>query len=149
MAKGKYQEWLEQDKLNYIEALARRGCTDREIADAMGIVPSTFYEWIKAHVDISNAIKNGREISIVAVENALFKSAIGYTYVEQQLNKKGELVEVTKTVQPNLGAQIFILKNRKPQYWKDKIMTDDDERAIEQAKDVLVQIKKVAGISDK
>ena len=58
------------------------------------------------------------------VENALLKRALGYKYDEvTQENIKGELVVtkvVTKEVQPDVTAQIFWLKNRKPEEWRDK-----------------------------
>jgi len=54
----------------------------------------------------------------------LLKRALGYTY-EETSNKYecGVLTErkvTTKEVVPDTTAQIFWLKNRKPQEWRDK-----------------------------
>ena len=45
MAKGKYQEWLEPEKLILIEGWARDGLTDEQIAKNIGISRSTLNEW--------------------------------------------------------------------------------------------------------
>lgn len=149
MAKGRMAEWETDENLERITTWARRGLTDEEIFANIGVSRPTFYDWLKKSPNILNALKKGREISIEKVENALFKIACGYDVEENILDSTGKIISTkTKHIQPNLGAQIFILKNRKPQYWKDKIITDDDEKAIARAEDVLVAIKKVAGLND-
>ena len=58
IARGKYQEWLEQDNLLMIEGWARQGLTDEQIAKNMGIKKSTFYDWLKKYPDISESLKS-------------------------------------------------------------------------------------------
>lgn len=82
MAKGKYQEWLEPDGLLKLEAWARDGLTDEDLAKKLGIVSSTLYEWKKKYSEISEALKRGKEVTDIEVENALLKRALGYTYTE-------------------------------------------------------------------
>ena len=41
MANGKYEQWLEPEGLTLLEGWARDGLTDEQIANNMGIVPST------------------------------------------------------------------------------------------------------------
>lgn len=124
MAKGKYQEWLEPEGLLKIEGWARDGLTDEQIAANMGIRRETLIDWKKKYPNIYNTLKKGKEVIDRQVENALLKRALGYKYDEvTQENIKGELVVtkvVTKEVQPNVTAQIFWLKNRKPEEWRDK-----------------------------
>lgn len=124
MAKGKYQEWLTPDGLLKLQAWARDGLTDEQIAHNMGIVTSTYYKWKTEHEEISEALKKGKEVVDIEVENALFKRAIGYKYDEttKELTQDGLIVTkvVTKEVQPDTTAQIFWLKNRKPAEWSDR-----------------------------
>ena len=130
MAKGKYQEWLTEEGLLQLEAWARDGLTDEQIAANIGISRSTLNEWKKKYSDISDTLKRGKEVVDIQVENALLKRALGYTYTEttreKQFNPETgqyELV-VTKTVekevQSDTTAQIFWLKNRRPEQWRDK-----------------------------
>ena len=124
MAKGKYQEWLEPEGLLKIEGWARDGLTDEQIANNMGIATSTLYEWKKAHSEISESLKRGKEVIDRQVENALLKRALGYEY--EEISEKYELGILTerkvtkKQVVPDTTAQIFWLKNRKPSDWRDK-----------------------------
>ena len=127
---AKYAEWLEDDNLILLEGWARDGLTDEQIAHNMGIAYSTFREWKKKFPAFSAALKKSKEVADRAVENALYKSACGYDFQEvtkeRRFNKatgQYELMVVkTKTVhvQPSQTAQIFWLKNRKPDVWRDK-----------------------------
>lgn len=136
MARGKYQEWLEPDGLLKLEAWARDGLTDEQIAGKIGIRRETLYDWKKKYPNISNALKRGKEVTDIEVENALLNNAKGFTYIEQVVSTKKEVlyengkkikeisepvvVEIEKFKQPETTAQIFWLKNRKPEQWKDK-----------------------------
>lgn len=130
MAKGKYHEWIEPDGLLKLEAWARDGLTDEQIAQNMGIATSTLYEWKKKFPEITEALKKGKEVVDIQVENALLKRAMGYKYteitkepvVDKETGKTKMVVvkEVTKEVLPDVTAQIFWLKNRKPVEWRDK-----------------------------
>ncbi|WP_258107202.1 transposase [Christensenella minuta] len=116
MAKGKYKEWLDPDNLKLLEGWARDGLTDKDIAANMGIVVSTLYDWKKKYSEISEALKKSKEAVDYKVENALLQSALA----------------------GNTTAQIFWLKNRRPDKWRDKQETkieagDNLAEAIEQA----------------
>lgn len=130
MAKKKYLEWLQPEGLLKIESWARDGLTDEQIAENMGISRSTLNEWKKKYPDISDTLKRGKDIVDIQVENALLKRALGYSYVETtkelMLDKASGKIEmmitktVTKEVQPDTTAQIFWLKNRRANKWRDK-----------------------------
>lgn len=98
MAKNKYEEWLTEEGLVLIGGWARDGLSKEQIAENMGICRDTLYEWEKKFADISDALKKGREVADRNVENALYQNALN----------------------GNIAAQIFWLKNRKPNEWKDK-----------------------------
>lgn len=120
MAKGKYQEWLEPDGLLKIEGWARDGLTDEQIAANIGIGYSTLQTWKSKYQDIQDSLKKGKEVVDRQVENALLKRALGYQYDEITLENGVETKRVTKEVVPDTTAQIFWLKNRKPNQWRDK-----------------------------
>lgn len=152
MAKGKYDKWLEPDGLLLLEAWTRDGLTDDDIALKLGVNRTTLYDWKKKHPDISDALKRGKEVVDIEVENALFKRALGYKYTEvtreRVFNKENEnydfvvTKEVTKEVVPDTTAQIFWLKNRKPEQWRDKQIIESKEngrtfdRIIEAVKNI-------------
>lgn len=131
MAKGKYQEWLEPEGLLKIEGWARDGLTDEQIANNMGINVATLYRWKIDYCEICESLKKGKEVVDRMVENALLKRALGYEY--EEVSEKYELGILTerkvtkKQVVPDTTAQIFWLKNRKPNDWRDKRNSDDFE----------------------
>ena len=128
MAKSKWNQVKE--KLSLIECWARDGLIDKQIANNLNISEDTFYEYKKKYPEFSEALKKGKEVVDYEVENALLKRAMGYDYEEEtyesRFNKEsGEYEEVLtkrvkKHVQPDTTAQIFWLKNRKPDVWRDK-----------------------------
>lgn len=124
MARGKYAEWLTDEGLLKLEAWARNGLTYEQIAKNIGITDRTLYAWMKEYSPISQTLKKGREVVDIEVENALLKRALGYTYREVTYEEdNGELKKkkvVVKEVVPDTTAQIFWLKNRKPEDWRDK-----------------------------
>lgn len=130
MAKGKYQEWLTEEGLLQLEAWARDGLTDEQIAANMGIGYSTLQTWKSKYQDIQDTLKKGKAVVDIQVENALLKRALGYSYKEVTREKifnpetgQYKLMptkEVTKEVVPDTTAQIFWLKNRRPDMWRDK-----------------------------
>lgn len=137
MALGKINEWLEKDKLILLEGWARDGLTDEQIAKNIGIATSTFYEWKKKELEFSEALKKGKEVIDFEVENALLKKALGYTITikEEKLDRDGCVHTLEKDVyiSPDTTAQIFWLKNRKKEQWREKVevvKTDEDLQNI-------------------
>ncbi len=136
MAKGKYKYWLTAEGLLQLEGWARNGLTDEQIAQNMGIGTRTLYEWKQKYPQISQSLKINKEIVDIQVENALLKRALGYSFTEttkeRKLNDatgKYEMVttkEVVKEVTPDTTAQIFWLKNRKPEEWRDKRTVENE-----------------------
>lgn len=135
MAKGKYQEWLTEEGLLQLESWARDGLTDEQIASNMGITRKTLAEWKTKYSDICDTLKRGKAVVDIQVENALLKRALGYSYDEVTRERVldydpstgqvvGSHMEITKIVkkevQGDTTAQIFWLKNRRPEQWRDK-----------------------------
>lgn len=139
MAKSKWEDIKE--KLTLIEGWARDGLTDKQIAKNLGIGIRTFYEYKNTYPQFSQSLKKGKEVIDFEVENSLLKRALGYEYTEvtkeriMRKDEKGQPITdihgfpcydmvVTKTVKkevvPDTTAQIFWLKNRRPDKWRDK-----------------------------
>lgn len=131
MANGKYEYWLTPDGLLLLEAWARDGLTDEQIALKMGINVATLYRYKQSYCEICDALKKGKEIVDIQVENALFKRAMGYEYEETKIiisEKDGRRVEtVKKQMPPDTTAQIFWLKNRKPEKWRDRVEVQNND----------------------
>ena len=98
MAHGKYKEWLSEENLALLEGWARDGLTDEQIAHNVGITAKTLYEWKNKHRAICDALKKGKEVVDYQVESALLNKALN----------------------GDTTAQIFWLKNRRPDKWRDK-----------------------------
>ena len=133
MALGKINEWLKKDKLILLEGWARDGLTDEQIAKNIGISRASLYEWKKKEVDIFDALKKGKEVIDFEVENALLKRALGYEYEEETYENGILTKKVKKQVAPDTTAQIFWLKNRKKEQWREKVEvveTDEDLQNI-------------------
>ncbi len=125
MAKGKYEYWLTPEGLLKLEGWARDGLTDEQIAENMRIHRDTLNEWKKKYSDISDSLKRGKDVVDIQVENALLKRALGGFSCKEttsMLTDDGMRVikVVEKEVAPDTTAQIFWLKNRRPDKWRDK-----------------------------
>lgn len=138
MAKGKYEEWLQPEGLLKLEAWARNGLTDEQIAKNMGVAPKTLYRWKEQHSQICQSLKKGKEVVDITVENALYKKALGYTVKLKKTFKTKHVIYDEATgrkleeherlevgideihIPADTVAQIFWLKNRKPEDWRDK-----------------------------
>lgn len=121
MANGRAEEWQEEEKLLLLEGWARDGLTDEQIAENIGISVRTLYRWKLQYCQICHALKKGKDAADREIENALFKRAKGYdfteTRVKYQNNIEVERTEIVKHIPGDTTAQIFWLKNRKPEYW--------------------------------
>lgn len=137
MARGKYQEWLTDDGLLLIEGWARDGLTDEQIAtEKIGVSERSFTDWKSRFPSLSSALKKGKAPVDTEVENALLKKARGYTVTvkkaikirtKKQLAGRGtieeehiEYIDDEVYIPPDTTAQIFWLKNRRPDKWRDK-----------------------------
>ena len=135
---AKYDQWLTREGLLRIQGWARDGLTEKDIAKNMRVSPASLREWKHRFEEIAEALKEGKDSADRVVENALYKSACGYTveitepikvkriiYDEEtgrKVREYEEVVEATKQLHfpAQVTAQIFWLKNRKPAQWRDK-----------------------------
>jgi hypothetical protein len=133
----KYNDWLDEDGLTRIRGWARDGLSNAQIAKNIGISKSTLQDWIVKFSDFSDAIKKGRAPIIEQVEEAFYKSCIGY-WVDEEIteikidkdgNEKTNKKITRRYIPPVPVSQIFALKNNKPQKWKDKPIDTTSEQS--------------------
>lgn len=86
------------DKGNLILGWSRDGLSYEQIAQNMGISLNSLKLWRKKYPALDAILRQGKEVSDYAVENALYKKAIN----------------------GDVTAQIFWLKNRRPERWRDR-----------------------------
>ena len=141
MANGKYQQWIEPEGLTLLEGWARDGLTDEQIAGNIGINTSTLYDWKNKFSKISEALKKGKEVVDIQVENALLKRALGYDFQETRVEKSDKdgtkIIQTLKHIPADTTAQIFWLKNRRPDKWRDKPEIPGDSDMLKKAKELL------------
>ena len=77
------------------------------------------YRYKQNHSEIRDALKKGKEVVDYQVENALLNKALN----------------------GDTTAQIFWLKNRKPDKWRDKPVVDADREALEKLDALLGDFK--------
>jgi hypothetical protein len=109
------------------EGYARQGMRDVDIARKLGVGHDSFYKYQKRYPDFAEALKNGKAPVDFEVENKLLKRALGYEVTETQTEsqtvdgKQTTKVRVIKKhIAPDVTAQIFWLKNRAPDKWRDR-----------------------------
>ncbi len=106
----------------------------KQIADCLSVGRSTLYDRMKSDSDVSDAIKRGRSKGVATITNALFQSA-----------KNG-----------NVTAQIFYLKNRDPEKWRDRrelehsghTSTTVEHKAAAEARSRLAELISKAAVDD-
>ncbi len=128
----KYDYWMADEGLEIIAGWARRGLTDADISHNIGISVRTLIDWKRKYPAINACLKNSKDLADTIVENALFRKATGYKTkeVSYKADSDGNLVPVSaveKEVPPDTTAQIFWLKNRRPDLWRDRRKEADSD----------------------
>lgn len=103
--------------------LAETGKIDKEIAKEIGVSEVTLNNWKKAHPEFAKSLKKGKEIPDDKVEKSLFERANGYDHPETKVFcYKGKVITHTimRHYPKDTLAEIFWLKNRRPEKWRDK-----------------------------
>ena len=131
------------DVLNYIA----QGYSQKEACAKAGIAEKTFYRWQDEDSQFRQLVRNAQDeariskADVRAVEQSLLDIARGFEYeevkteyesrevIDEQTGKKEfkpvikKQVRTQKRVVPNVEAIKFLLTNRDPQNWKNRIDT--------------------------
>ena len=112
------QEYAEQAR-----KLCLLGFTDKQLADFFDVNESTITRWKQKYPEFRTSIKSGKVVADAQVVESLFKRAMGMevTEVEVRGNDENKIKRVIKKyIPPDTTAQIFWLKNRQPELWREK-----------------------------
>ncbi len=123
MAKtGRPSKFNEALALRMLE-MAKKGATDQQMADAIGVDVSTLGNWKAGRKDFLEALKGAKDVADQIVEATLFQRACGYRHKAVKFFcSEGTILtqEYEEVYAPDTVACIFWLKNRKPEDWRDK-----------------------------
>ena len=113
--------------LDKIKKWAENGLTMAQIAAKLGVSESTLYKYKAELPELQDAIKKGRLEAVREIENAMYRSAVGYTRKIKQYQKVKRCIyengkkekeweemvefEVEEYYPPDNTAGIFLLKN--------------------------------------
>ena len=104
------------------------GATDDDLADFFSVSKRTINTWKKKHPEFLHSIKKGKDQADALVASRLFKRAIGYDYKETMIERQGRKIKSKKVTDkhmaPDTTAQIFWLKNRQSDKWRDSHKLD-------------------------
>ena len=124
---GRKSKWESHilPNMELIKCYCRDGLTEAQICAKIDVAVSTFESYKSKKKELVELLKEGKEQIDYEVENKLLQRAMGYKYVEKTVEKNadGEVVkekEITKEVVPDTTAQIFWLKNRQHEKWRDR-----------------------------
>lgn len=133
--------WLTEEGLVLLQAKSRDCLTKTELAEKINVNPKTLSIWEKKYPEIENAIRRGRDITDIYVENAILKKALGFetTEVKKVVKADGaeEVTTVYKSVPPDVTAASVWLKNRCPERWRDK---PQEENSLSKVDKILEEI---------
>lgn len=132
------------DLLNYIT----QGYSQKEACKKAGIAETTFYRWCEEEKEFREMVRNAQDeariskADVRAVEQSLLDVARGFEYeevkteyesrevvVDEKTGRKEfkpvikKQVRTTKRFAPNVEAIKFLLTNRDPLNWKNRIDT--------------------------
>lgn len=130
-------------KEELIIASCRAGATNETLAKCLGIGLTTFKRILKEYPEkMHPLIKEGKQEADFKVESALYRRAVGYDYEETEtivsVDKEGNATptkvrKIKRHVPGDVTAQIYWLKNRKPDEWKDRnfvVHQGDEEHPV-------------------
>lgn len=142
--KSKYETHV-KPYLHLITQWCKNGSTEAQIYKKLKVGKDGFYDYKKKYKELSEALKIGKDDSDDLVESALYKRAVGYSYDEVREEYDGDVL-IKKTVvrkqeAPDTTAQIFWLKNRRPDRWRnnDRLEISNNNTDVHNA--VLASLK--------
>ena len=105
--------------------LALTGFTNERLAEFFGVSSNTIVQWQNRYPTFRKAVKAGKAEADGKVASSLFARANGSVVPDTHIHvsKEGRVTKVPtlKHYPPDPTSMIFWLKNRQPDYWKDRV----------------------------
>jgi hypothetical protein len=123
----------EKIDLTKVYQLALLGMTNEELAKFFGVSDATWSCWLNGGADkipgLLEAIIEGREGVYAKIADRLAQRAMGFTHKSKKVHydaEIGEFVEhdIEVVYPPSEAAGMWMLKNGRPQNWKDKTIVE-------------------------
>lgn len=114
-----------ENKQNIIKALMN-GVSVVQICKDTRISSYSFYKWMEEDSELKEELKSAQSFANISVEDALMKSALGFFITAEKITAAGTVVQYQQYIPPSIVAQIFYLKNRMPERWKDRTEVEHD-----------------------
>jgi hypothetical protein len=131
-----------------VEKLCKLGTTDRDLCLFFSISHQTVENWKKTYPEFFLALMRGKQEADLNVAGALYNNATGYDYYEERAVKLREtsyvngkvssvrehvdVVRIKRHQPADTTAQIFWLKNRRPDLWRDVKRIDSEPEMVKQ-----------------
>ena len=100
------------------------GSTKKELGEFFGVSEVTIHVWLKRFPAFAEAVREGTTIASMKVTERLYQCAIGFSTPAEKVlydRRRDRFVRVKarEYYPPSTTAQMFWLKNRIPERWKD------------------------------
>lgn len=112
--------------------LCRLGATDKDLADFFHVTERTLNTWKKQIPEFLQALNGSKTMADAEVADRLYQRALGYTHAEDDIRVCDGVIVTT--------ACIFWLQNRRPDLWRDKPDSTNDDNAPPPVK-VVIEVK--------
>lgn len=128
-----------QPRLGDIIEWRSKGATKQSIAEMLGINAATLYHYLNEEQELREAFEKGEVASVDLVEDKLFQRAHGYDKVlwkktyryvydhDGNATRKLEKMEENVIhVQPDVSAQLAILRSKRKDVWGDSLKLETE-----------------------
>jgi hypothetical protein len=135
----KLDDWYSKANLEQLTVWGIEGLGIMQMCKLIGVSPCAFSKWRKKKPLIDKYLNAAMSMADLEVQNALYRSALGYNTVETEVtfrvNKEGKMsqtkvIETHKEIAPSVQACQVWLYNRLPKDWKrnrDKSFEFDEQ----------------------
>lgn len=140
-----YDKYI-RGKEDIIKSDCRNGADNKGICKRLGISLTTYKRILTNHPEVRDLLKESKDEADLNVESALHRRAIGYEcediITEVRVAEDGSaqttvVKKIKKHIPGDTTAQIFWLKNRRPDLWRDKqdIIVNSFEKLMQELPD--------------